>query len=121
QTCALPIYDHVRRVAPARHADPAARDLRRIRALVRRGARDRRRARRVLVHPPAGGQMAALRLDVTVPLRTFPLRVALEVGAETVGIVGPSGAGKSTLLRAVAGLVGAEGSVRVGEDDWSDL
>jgi molybdate transport system ATP-binding protein len=65
--------------------------------------------------------MAALRLDVTVPLRAFALRVALEVGAETVGIVGPSGAGKSTLLRAIAGLVEAEGSVRLDERDWSAL
>src|SRR5439155_3751088 len=47
------------------------------------------------------------------------LRVALDVGAETVGIVGPSGAGKSTLLRAIAGLVDAEGIVRFGEDDWT--
>ena len=62
--------------------------------------------------------MAALRLDVAVPLRAFALRVALEVGAETVGIVGPSGAGKSTLLRAVAGLVEAEGSVRLDDREW---
>jgi len=65
--------------------------------------------------------MAALRLDVTVPLRAFALRVAFEVGAETIGIVGPSGAGKSTLLRAIAGLVEAEGSVRLGVHDWSAL
>jgi molybdate transport system ATP-binding protein len=65
--------------------------------------------------------MAALRLDVIVPLRAFALRVALEVGAETVGIVGPSGAGKSTLLRAVAGLVEAEGSVRLDDRELSGL
>jgi molybdate transport system ATP-binding protein len=65
--------------------------------------------------------MAALRLDVAVPLRGFELRVALDVDAETVAIVGPSGAGKSTLLRAVAGLVDAGGSVRVGDNDWSRL
>ena len=65
--------------------------------------------------------MAALRLDVTVPLRAFALRVALEAGAETVGIVGPSGAGKSTLLRAIAGLVEAEGSVRLDGREWSSL
>jgi molybdate transport system ATP-binding protein len=65
--------------------------------------------------------MAALRLDVTVPLRAFALRVALDVGAETVGIVGPSGAGKSTLLRAVAGLVQAQGSVRLDDREWSGL
>jgi molybdate transport system ATP-binding protein len=65
--------------------------------------------------------MASLRLDVTVPLRDFDLRVALDAGAETVAIVGPSGAGKSTLLRAVAGLVPARGSVVVGGRDWSGL
>jgi molybdate transport system ATP-binding protein len=65
--------------------------------------------------------MAALRLDVTVPLRGFDVRVALEVGAETVAIVGPSGSGKSTLLRAVAGLVDSTGSVHVGERDWTRL
>jgi molybdate transport system ATP-binding protein len=65
--------------------------------------------------------MAALRVDVTVPLRAFDLRVALDVGAETVAVVGPSGAGKSTLLRAVAGLVGAQGVVEVNGRDWSGL
>jgi len=65
--------------------------------------------------------MASLRLDVTVPLRDFDLRVALETGAETVAVVGPSGAGKSTLLRAVAGLVPARGSVVVDGRDWTHL
>ena len=65
--------------------------------------------------------MAELRLDVAVPLRAFELRVALDVGAETVAVVGPSGAGKSTLLRAVAGLVPARGLVAVNGRDWSGL
>ncbi len=63
--------------------------------------------------------MAALRLDLRVALRDFDLRVALEVGAETVALAGPSGAGKSTLLRAIAGLVPAEGSLEVNGHDWS--
>jgi molybdate transport system ATP-binding protein len=65
--------------------------------------------------------MAALRLDLTVPLRAFDLRVALEAGDETVAVVGPSGAGKSTLLRAIAGLVPSQGVVEVGGRDWSAL
>lgn len=65
--------------------------------------------------------MASLQLDVTVPLRDFDLRVALDAGAETMAIVGPSGAGKSTLLRAIAGLVPASGSVVVGGSDWTGL
>jgi molybdate transport system ATP-binding protein len=48
--------------------------------------------------------MVALRLDLAVPSRGFDVRVALEVGRETVALVGPSGAGKTTVLRAVAGL-----------------
>jgi len=48
--------------------------------------------------------------------------VTLEVPWGThVTLLGPSGAGKSTLLRAVAGLVApATGSVRWGQDYWSD-
>ena len=52
--------------------------------------------------------MDALRLDFRVPLRSFELRLALDVGRETVALVGPSGAGKSTVLRAIAGLMRPE-------------
>jgi molybdate transport system ATP-binding protein len=48
--------------------------------------------------------MDKLAVDITVPLRSYSLELALEVGS-TVALVGPSGAGKSTVLRAVAGLV----------------
>jgi molybdate transport system ATP-binding protein len=47
----------------------------------------------------------ALALDIKLPLRSFRLELALEVGRETFALVGPSGAGKTTVLRAVAGLV----------------
>jgi molybdate transport system ATP-binding protein len=64
--------------------------------------------------------MAALRLDVRVPLRAFELAVALETDG-TLAVVGPSGAGKSTLLRAVAGLVQATGTVEVDGESWDGL
>ncbi len=49
--------------------------------------------------------MADLLLDeITVPLRSFELRLTLAVDG-TVALVGPSGAGKTTILRVVAGLV----------------
>ena len=63
--------------------------------------------------------MEPLAVDITVPLRTFELRVALEVGRETVAVVGPSGAGKTTLLRAIAGLTRPQrGSIALGEEVW---
>ena len=65
--------------------------------------------------------MAALSLDeIVVPLRSFDLRLSLEVGG-TVAIVGPSGAGKSTLLRAIAGLVAPRsGTLTVDGETWFD-
>ncbi len=49
--------------------------------------------------------MDTLELDITLPLRTFRLELALGVARETVALVGPSGAGKTSVLRAIAGLV----------------
>lgn len=50
--------------------------------------------------------MDALDLDISLPLRSFRLELALAVDpGTTTALVGPSGAGKSTVLRAVAGLV----------------
>ncbi len=48
----------------------------------------------------------------------------VSLGVETGGwtaVVGPNGAGKSTLLRAVAGLVGYRGTVRVAGADAAAL
>jgi molybdate transport system ATP-binding protein len=65
--------------------------------------------------------MDTLDVDVTHPLRSFSLEVALSVGRGTVALVGPSGAGKTTVLRAVAGLARPErGRVVLGETVWFD-
>jgi molybdate transport system ATP-binding protein len=65
--------------------------------------------------------MAALSLDeIVVPLRSFDLRLSLEVDG-TVALVGPSGAGKSTLLRTIAGLVAPRsGTLTVAGKTWFD-
>src|SRR5205085_784807 len=48
--------------------------------------------------------------------------VSLEVAdGEWVALLGPNGAGKSTLLRAIAALVPADGTIRVGGDDVTAL
>ncbi len=47
------------------------------------------------------------------------LDVALEVApGEILALVGRSGAGKSSLLKALAGLIPAEGEIRVGGEQW---
>jgi molybdate transport system ATP-binding protein len=65
--------------------------------------------------------MATLTLDeIVVPLRSFSLRLSLEVEA-TIALVGPSGAGKTTVLRAIAGLVRpASGRITSGGEVWFD-
>lgn len=57
-------------------------------------------------------------LSVCLRGRTLVDAVDLDVATgSTCVVMGPSGAGKSTLLRAVAGLVGHDGSVAVGGRD----
>ncbi len=56
--------------------------------------------------------------------RAGPIAVAADVAVapgQTLALVGPSGAGKSSLLKAIAGLVPAQGSVRVAGQDWQHL
>ena len=70
--------DHVRRLAPAGHADAAACDLRRVRRELRRHARNQRRARahqrRRAHRPQARNIVDALTADLRIPLRTFDAR-----------------------------------------------
>jgi molybdate transport system ATP-binding protein len=61
--------------------------------------------------------MAALTLDVSLPLRSFELELGLHV-ERTVALVGPSGAGKTSVLRIIAGLTRAYGRVALGDDVW---
>jgi molybdate transport system ATP-binding protein len=65
--------------------------------------------------------MASLRLDLSLPLRSFDLELTLDVGRETVALVGPSGAGKTSVLRAIAGLAKpARGTIFCGDEIWFD-
>ncbi|HET7146665.1 MAG TPA: ABC transporter ATP-binding protein [Gaiellaceae bacterium] len=61
--------------------------------------------------------MAALALDLTLPLRDFELRLELAV-ERTVALVGPSGAGKTSVLRSIAGLARARGRIALDGETW---
>jgi ABC-type sulfate/molybdate transport systems ATPase subunit len=65
--------------------------------------------------------VATLATDFSLALRSFELRLALEV-ERTVALVGPSGAGKSSILRVIAGLIRpGTGRVALEEDVWLDV
>jgi molybdate transport system ATP-binding protein len=65
--------------------------------------------------------VATLSTDFALPLRSFDLRLALDV-ERTVALVGPSGAGKSSALRAIAGLLRpAEGRISLDGEAWVDI
>jgi molybdate transport system ATP-binding protein len=64
--------------------------------------------------------LATLSVEFTLPLRSFELELALEVG-RTVALVGPSGAGKTSALRAIAGLARpTAGRIALDGDVWFD-
>jgi ABC-type sulfate/molybdate transport systems ATPase subunit len=65
--------------------------------------------------------VATLSADFCLALRSFELRLALDV-ERTVALAGPSGAGKTSILRVIAGLA-RPGSGRVALDDdvWVDI
>jgi len=65
--------------------------------------------------------VANLSAHFALPLRSFDLRLALDV-ERTVALVGPSGAGKSSALRAIAGLLRpAEGRIALDGEAWVDV
>jgi molybdate transport system ATP-binding protein len=60
-------------------------------------------------------------VDITLPRRSFDLRVDLTLGAETIALVGPSGSGKTSLLRTLAGLERPHsGRIALGDEVWFD-
>jgi molybdate transport system ATP-binding protein len=65
--------------------------------------------------------MDSFAIDITLPRRSFDLRVDLTLAAETIALVGPSGSGKTSLLRATAGLERPHaGRIALGDDVWFD-
>jgi ABC-type sulfate/molybdate transport systems ATPase subunit len=63
--------------------------------------------------------VATLSADFELPLRSFDLRLALEV-ERTVALVGPSGSGKSSALRSIAGLERPRGRIALDDEVWLD-
>lgn len=57
---------------------------------------------------------------LSIPARLAPLDLDWQ-GGQLVALLGPNGSGKSTLLGALAGILPAEGSVRLGGEAIADL
>jgi iron complex transport system ATP-binding protein len=75
---------------------------------------ERRAVRSGRGRPDGGASVELDRVSVTYDGRRAVREVTASVGpGEWVGLIGANGAGKTTLLRAVAGLVGFEGSVLI--------
>jgi ABC-type sulfate/molybdate transport systems ATPase subunit/ABC-type sulfate transport system permease component len=61
---------------------------------------------------PAAG--SGIEIELHAQVGDFELHPVIRTAASTIGILGPSGSGKSLTMRAVAGLLPAAGTVRVG-------
>lgn len=65
--------------------------------------------------------MAALSIDVTLPLEPFTLSFHGVLDARVTGLFGPSGSGKTSLVETIAGLRrNANGRIAFGETVWLD-
>jgi ABC-type sulfate/molybdate transport systems ATPase subunit len=67
---------------------------------------------------PAAG--SGIEIELHAQVGGFELRPVIRTAASTIGILGPSGSGKSLTMRAVAGLLPAAGTVRVGSVTLTD-
>ncbi len=74
----------------------------------------------IALEAPTLTRSARLDFDVARRRGTFALSLRHSARHDNLAVLGPSGSGKSLLLRALAGLEGAVGPVRFGEDDVSD-
>ncbi len=64
---------------------------------------------------------SGLHVDLQLTRGPFNLQAKFSAAAAGVtAIFGPSGAGKSSLLQAIAGLLPAQGSIRIGNHSWQD-
>jgi iron complex transport system ATP-binding protein len=67
-------------------------------------------------------QLAVRRLGVEIDRSVLLSGIDLTVDpGEWLGLIGPNGAGKTTLLRAVAGVIGSFGVIKVDGDDLATL
>ncbi len=65
--------------------------------------------------------VAALSIDLTLPLEPFTLSFQGNLNSRVTGLFGPSGSGKTSLVETIAGLRrDASGRITFGENVWQD-